>query len=66
MKKADTLAFPVLRDRLPPPPPGSLDDYHRFVLLQAAARDAAGTNFVLRDRPQRGPRFRLHDGDENT
>jgi hypothetical protein len=34
------LNFPVLTGALPPPPPGTLDDYYDFVCLLASMRPA--------------------------
>jgi hypothetical protein len=58
-----TLNLPILRQVLPPPPPGSLDDYYAFLTACAEVRPAIPHDD--REPAVAIPPFRLPDGDEN-
>lgn len=53
----DPLVFPIPRERLPPPPAGSLEDYVAFVEALAEMRPACPPRDPELDHPS--PRFRL-------
>ena len=51
------LRFPVIADSLPPPPPGSLDEYYEFICLLASMRST--DNFAEDADEHDGPPFHL-------